>query len=73
MLSTVGIYKYQAFVLTSSLFILALVEVLNHKGYAYFYDEIKLTKTSFILGTGLIVLILMFGAFSNPSFIYFNF
>lgn len=73
MLSTVGIYKYQAFVLTSSLFILTLVEVLNHKGYAYFYDEIKLTKTSFIWGTGLIVLILMFGAFSNPSFIYFNF
>lgn len=73
MLATIGVFKYEAFVLLFSLFILIYIELLNHKGHSYFYKEDKLVDKSFIIGICLILIILLFGAFSNPSFIYFNF
>ena len=73
MLSTVGIFKFDALVLFSSLFILFLVELKDYQGKHYFYQESRIRKYSFIWGAGLILIILLFGAFSNPSFIYFNF
>lgn len=73
MLSTIGIYRFEAMVLLSSLGLLVLVELLNHHGRLYFYQESRIKNRTYLLGTGLILIILFFGAFSNPSFIYFNF
>lgn len=73
MLSTIGVFKYEGFIMTSSLCLLMIIELLNHHGLIYFYQESRISSKTFILGAGLILIILFFGAFSNPSFIYFNF
>lgn len=73
MLSTIGIFRFEAMVLVTSLGLLIFVEFLNHHGRYYFYQESRIKKTTYLYGAGLILIILFFGAFSNPSFIYFNF
>ena len=73
MLSTIGIFRFEGYVMLSSLSLLVFVEFLNHLGSFYFYQESRICSKTFVLGAGLILVIIFFGAFSNPSFIYFNF
>jgi len=73
MLEPIGIFKFDVAMLIVSLCLLFLVELKQNHGSHYFYQESRISSKSFIWGAGLILVILLFGAFTNSSFIYFNF
>ena len=73
MFKSVGIFKFDIVLLIVSLTLLILVEQKHMHGIHYFYQESRISNKSFIWGAGLILVILLFGAFTNSSFIYFNF
>ena len=73
MLSMVGIQKFEVLILGVSLALLVAVEGLNYFNHYYFYREERINKFSIFYATGLLLLILLFGVFSNSTFIYFNF
>lgn len=73
MLDSVGLYRFNAVVLIIAISLLFYVEWSNKQGTPYFYLENRIKRISLLWGVGLMLVILLFGAFSNPSFIYFNF
>lgn len=73
MFKSVGIFKFDVVILIVSLTLLIIVEQKHMHGTHYFYQESRISYKSFIWGAGLILVIMLFGAFTNSSFIYFNF